>query len=283
MKIKHLPILIFSLFLFSKNAHAQDGVRLSAKVFLQGALIDNPFAKTLMRDDLREKGFLPVSEPYTGMPRYEHLGSGGAEAIADESVFEVESKDAIVDWMYIELRNADDRTEVLATRSAVLQRDGDVVDMDGVSPLFFEGVEEGEYHIAMRHRNHLGMMTQHAVELTAQTLSVDFSDPDFETWGEHAQIEMDGVMTMWMGDMNQDGATILQGLGNDLDSFFLTLLLDEGNISGNFNHYINGYTANDVDLNGRASIAGVDNDRGKIFIHVIGKATELFGNYQNWP
>lgn len=65
----------------------------------------------------------------------------------------------IVDWVSVELRCAIDDTVILAERPALLQSDGDVVDMDGYSPVDFDGVYVNSAYIVIRHRNHLGTMS----------------------------------------------------------------------------------------------------------------------------
>jgi len=47
------------------------GVLLQLKAFLQGAIIFNNDG--LMRDDLRKKGFLPLTEPYSANPNFTHI------------------------------------------------------------------------------------------------------------------------------------------------------------------------------------------------------------------
>jgi len=72
------------------------------------------------------------------------------------AVFSVTGDDAIVDWIHIELRSKDDMEVVIATRSGLLQRDGDVVDLDGVSSLRFQGVNVDSFYVVAKHRSHLG-------------------------------------------------------------------------------------------------------------------------------
>ena len=79
----------------------------------------------------------------------------------DASVFTVTGADAIVDWVLVEFRDASDSSVILGSRSALLQRDGDVVNVDGVSPLAFNQVP-GNYFIIIKHRNHLGLCLQTA-------------------------------------------------------------------------------------------------------------------------
>ncbi len=136
------------------------GVQVAPKVFLQG-----PLAGTLMNADLNPT-LLPSIEPYTGLG-YTFLGGGGESISA--SVAGLTGNDEIVDWVIVELRSSAAPATILASRAALLQRDGDVVDVDGVSPVCVSGVSSalssGMYHVAVRHRNHLGVMTNAAIML----------------------------------------------------------------------------------------------------------------------
>ena len=67
------------------------------------------------------------------------------------------SKPASLDWVVLELRIALDNAQLVASRSALVQRDGDVVEVDGTSSVR-HGVPNGNYFLAVRHRNHLGVM-----------------------------------------------------------------------------------------------------------------------------
>ena len=75
--------------------------------------------------------------------------------------------DNIVDWVFIELRDANNSATVVETQSALLQRDGNVVDAaDGVSNVCFSGLASPTVFVSVRHRNHLGAMAASAVTLT---------------------------------------------------------------------------------------------------------------------
>ena len=126
------------------------GVSLRPKVFLQG-----PLNGLTMNDDLRNAALLPNNEPY---------GSGLNESFS-ATVLSATGNDAVTDWVTVELRDATDPTIVVSTRSALVQRDGDVVDMDGVSAVKFVGVAAGNYYVAIKHRNHLSVMTANIVSL----------------------------------------------------------------------------------------------------------------------
>ena len=109
---------------------------LSPIVFLQGAYDCN---RGLMRDDLRTISEMPFTEPYTELG-FTHIGGGGE--ITQQAVFDIAGTNAIVDWVFLELRDKTDITSVAATRSALLKRDGVVVDIDGISPVVFNGVPQ---------------------------------------------------------------------------------------------------------------------------------------------
>ena len=120
-------------------------------------LLEGPFdpATGMMNDALREAGVLPMTEPYSAMGFVPVGSNAGGETIT-ATVLATTGQNAIVDWVWVELRDANDSTSVVAARAGLLQRDGDVVDTDGTSALRFEGLAVGNYYLAIFHRNHLG-------------------------------------------------------------------------------------------------------------------------------
>ena len=149
--------------LLSKYTLAPDAPQLSIKINLQGPYSSN---NANMKDDVRSSGLLPTMEPYAGLG-YNHASVGGTESI-NPAIINRSNSDAVVDWVIVELRSANDRTVVVAARSALLQKDGDIVELDGTSPLSFPGIAQGgSYFIAVRHRNHLAVMTVGKVDLVS--------------------------------------------------------------------------------------------------------------------
>ena len=132
------------------------------------AILSGPYDEEtgLMTDHLLKLNLIPNQEPYTSLG-YTFHGSNGGEVIDNPSaVFAVDGPDAIVDWVLLELRDKKDPILIQRTRAALLQRDGDIVDVDGVSEVIFQGTPWDDYYLAVRHRNHLGMMTANAIPLT---------------------------------------------------------------------------------------------------------------------
>lgn len=248
--------------------------RLRVKVMLQGALIRTP-APTMMGDELRAGGYLPLNDPYTGSgnPRFTHAGSGGAASTTNA----VLNANAIVDWVFVELRSASDPSVLVETRAALVQRDGDVVSpVDGVSALEFTNLAGTSYYIAIKHRNHLGAMTATTRTLTVAGTVVDFttmSDADLFNKSGYDGFEMitiGGIKALWAGDADGNGQVKYEGPENDISMILAQVLAFPGNTNGTYN-YNNalGYFSGDIDMNGQVKYQGLDVDPGFIFANII--------------
>ncbi len=178
------------------NFLAPEEVNLPLKVLLSG-----PFdpANSLMDDQLRVASFLPTTQPYSSAP----WNYSGTE-ITDTGIFATTGNTAIVDWVLVEVRDASAPATIILTTAGLLRRDGRVVDMDGVSDLVFSSLSAGNYHIAIKHRNHLPIMTANPVSLTKTSVLVDFTT--LPTYGSNAVQIIGGIQTLWSGDGNSDEA-----------------------------------------------------------------------------
>ncbi len=254
-------ILLFLLFV-AFAVKSQNGVKISARVLLQGALIKSNFTyDTMMRDDLRQKNLLPFTEPYSTMPNYQHVNGGGNEVVSDPSVFQITGENAVVDWVIVELRDPQILDSTVATRSALLTRIGNVVDVDGVSPLHFPNTAPGLYFVVVRHRNHLGVMSGEAVFLNDAPQTLDFTNPNFFANGQYSMATISGKKALWCGDLNGDRRIIYQGPGNDVLPIFITALYHPGNSNQISTFMASGYLNSDLNMDGNAIYAGPGNDR----------------------
>ncbi len=234
------------------------GASVAARVCLEAPYDPNT---GLMNDPLRSMGLLPILEPYTALG-YAHTGGGGNEII-QPNVLSTTGADAIVDWVVLELRHKNDASVVLASRSALLQRDGDVVEMDGSSSVLFP-LPPDNYFLAVRHRNHLAVMTQTSIALSANTAAIDLTDGSTATHGTNAQQVMNGTYLLWSGDVNSDGTLKYTGAGNDRDPILSTVggVVPTGTISG--------YHRSDVNMDGTVRYTGASNDRDPILQNIGG-------------
>ena len=212
----------------------------------------------LMVDSLRKQGVLPLQEPYTALG-YTLSGS----AITTEAVIAVTGANAITDWVVVELRDAADPTSILETRAGLVQRDGDVVGMDGTSALGF-CASAGLYQVAVHHRNHLGVMTASAISLSASTPLLDFTLASTVTYGTGARRSADGLLTLYAGNVNGDPAVKYSGSTNDRD---VILTVIGGVIPTNT---VSGYRLEDCNLDGSVKYAGSGSDRDVILSSIGG-------------
>jgi len=232
-------------------------VGLSVQGFLEGPYGAGP----LMSDALRTAGLLPTTEPYTGLG-FAHVGGGGGETV-QASVWNVTGNQAIVDWVMLELRSGSPAYTVVATRSALIQRDGDVVDVDGVSPVQFN-VPSGNYHVALRHRNHLGVMTSSAVALSGTPVTVNLRSSATATYGTQSRKDIGGVQVLWAGNILNDGQLIYTGQANDRDPILVRI---GGSVPTST---ATGYWPEDTNMDGTVRYTGQNNDRDIILTGVGG-------------
>jgi len=239
-------------------------VQVSPKVFLEGPYST---ANGLMSDAMRSAALVPNAQPYTGLG-YGFTGSPGAGGTLGGGVLAVTGSNAIVDWVIVELRSTATPTMVVASCAALVQRDGDVVALDGTSPVSI-AVASGAYHVAIRHRNHLGVMTLNPVALSNTPSTVDFTSVATSTYGTNARKSVAGAFpaqALWAGDVTFNGQVKYTGGGNDRDPILTTVG------SATPGNTVNGYSTRDVNLNGQVKYTGSSNDRDPILLNV-GSAT----------
>lgn len=239
----------------TKYAQACEEVAVSVKAWLDGAYREDDLR---MVDSLRVRNLLPLVEPYTamGFPVQDPMP-------ASAGVLDVTGDDAIVDWILVELRDADQPSTVLATKAALLQRDGDVVDVDGTSPVNFCGTGEAA-HVALRHRNHLAVMTAGTYDLSGTPTAVDLTDPATITFGLEARKQLNGAMLLWSGNVAPDAVVKYTGAANDRDPIIFALGgLDPTAV-------LAAYHAADVNMDGDVKYTGQGNDRDLVLLTVGG-------------
>lgn len=237
------------------NGYDPNGVPAPVVVKLK-AMLQGPYVQAtgLMAAGLNDAGVLPLAEPYTALG-YVHHGGGGGEATV-QNVLNVTGPNRIVDWVVVELRNKNAPAQVLATRSALLRRNGTIVDVDGASDVAFPGLPADNYYVAVRHRNHLGIMTSTARPLSASASLIDLTSTTVPIQGGSAAANtIAGTRCLWSGDANHDRSVRYTGAMNDRDPI---LVRTGGGIP---TAVFNGYATEDVNLDGAVKYTGAGNDR----------------------
>ena len=247
---------------------------LDIKVYLQGASMNpNSGEEDLMRDGLRVLNLLPETSPYD------------SSVINNSAVFDVQGPNAIVDWVLLEFRDGANNTSILNTKSVLLQRDGDIVDVDGAS-LIVSGMT-ADYYLTVKHRNHLGIMTANPISLDCSgNTIIDFTDANnIITFGTNAQTTF-GLPTnklgMWTGDTNSDGRLNYLGSFSENPSIRSQVFDDPDNsLFGGppLGTYASlGYFNTDIDLDGKTKYLG---SSGGVVSDVLSIRNNTFNNPSN--
>tara|TARA_R110002096_G_scaffold435343_1_gene660277 strand:- start:643 stop:4032 length:3390 start_codon:yes stop_codon:yes gene_type:complete len=247
---------------------------LDIKVYLQGASMNpNSGEEDLMRDDLRVLNLIPETSPYD------------SSVINNSAVFDVQGPNAIVDWVLLEFRDGANNTSILNTKSVLLQRDGDIVNVDGAS-LIVSGMT-ADYYLTVKHRNHLGIMTANPISLDCSgNTIIDFTDANnIITFGTNAQTTF-GLPTnklgMWTGDTNSDGRLNYLGSFSENPSIRSQVFDDPNNsLFGGppLGTYASlGYFNTDIDLDGKTKYLG---SSGGVVSDVLSIRNNTFNNPSN--
>ncbi|MEB4590436.1 hypothetical protein VSS37_05555 [Candidatus Thiothrix sp. Deng01] len=249
-------------------------ISLNLRAFLQGAYASSDGR---MRDNLRQKSYLPLSQPYNDLANH-YAG----EETTTAAILATSGDDAPVDWVLVELRDKDDPGTRLAAAAALLQRDGDVADPQTNTPtLRIPQVTANSYYVALRHRNHLGVMTQAPLALSPTSTAVDFTSPGLPTAGAYARTIENNRALLWAGDANNNNHIIATGPDNDANVLLGAVLAHPDNSLANSSFILPGYRTTDLNLDGVSLYAGPANDinllRSNVLLYPAN--THVAGNY----
>ena len=263
-------------------------VNLQVKVMLHGAMIGANDG--LMRADLNTAGLLPTVQPYVDSvsTRFTHVLGGNELTTTSILNANAGTADAIVDWVLVEIRDAQDSTTVIRTVAALVQRDGDVVAAQTGGDLILGGLP-ADFFVTVKHRNHLGVMTGQPIKVTNEAAMVDFitiADADLYHavgYDSLAMTTMLGKNALWAGNANADAKTKYDGTMPDRMIIANNILLDGNNQLEALNFTGNGYYMGDLNMDGKTKYDGAQNDRLLIqyFILTYPLNTEKLRNYND--
>lgn len=245
------------------------------------AILQGPYdtGTGIMNDNLRAAApvLIPETEPYTSLSNFTHVGRGGDETV-DAAVFGDAAiiDDDIVDWVFLELRDKAAPATVLQTKSALIQRDGDIVDLDGVSEVRFVGMVGDDYYFAVRHRNHLGILTSVVLPLSRAATSYDFTTAQSQAYGDNPMVDMSGVFGLWGGGSSEDNEVKYQGSNNDRDVVKNDILNASGNVFNFLTYSYSAYELSDHNLDGVVKYQGANNDSDLLKNNVLQHPDNIF-------
>lgn len=170
------------------------GLHLDLKVFLGGAYLNGGVQRV---NPGLTAGFQPFNQPpwiYAGI----------------EELFEIGPD--IVDWVLVELRDAGipeqaNESSIISTQACLLNVNGQVLDVQGLSDLYFNVSVTQNLYVVIHQLNHLPVMSGAAIAENAGIYSYDFSSSIGQAYGgSQAMRDLgDGFYGMISGDYNMDG------------------------------------------------------------------------------
>lgn len=202
---------------------------LSLNVLLEG----NYNASTQsMPNTLQQNGLLPLSNPYTVAP-WNH-----PEAITLNSATDIPNN--TVDWVLVEMRSgipalSGSATTILEeTKVGFLLTDGSIVGVNGANLRFDQLEAETSYHILVRHRNHLDVLSANPV-IGSAVMAYDFTSGIAQAFSNNQQkAATDGKAVLFAGDYTADG--VIQNSDRDawlmLPAILNSYELTDGNLDG---------------------------------------------------
>lgn len=222
--------------------------------FLRGA-----WNGTAMSTGLNSGGHLPLAHPYNTSP-FNYTGTESVASIPNANV---------VDWVLVELRKPSSGLPENAGAASIIGRkvgfilsNGSIVETDGSTPISFDITKQGSgSFIAVRHRNHLGVLSIAKSSNSAGTFTNDFSalGNSYKATGASAEpmILLTGsTYGLWAGDANKN---------NGLNA------IDINQIKTAVSNLLTGYQFQDVNMNG--GINAIDVNLAKAMISTLGSSS----------
>jgi hypothetical protein len=173
------------------------------------ANLRGPWNGTTMNTTLNTAGIIPLAQPYNVTP-FNYTGTETVAVIPNANV---------VDWVLVEHRKpatglpADAASATITGRKAgFLLNSGIITELDGVTPIAFDIAKQGTAFITVRHRNHLGVLSNAIPSNAAGTFTNDYSvlanayvAPGSPSTSMVLLTGVGGKYGLWAGDANKSG------------------------------------------------------------------------------
>ncbi|HRI26432.1 MAG TPA: multicopper oxidase domain-containing protein [Chitinophagales bacterium] len=172
------------------------GHKVKARAILQGSY---NAAAGLMQVSNGFKAIIPMQQPFNRQP-WNYSGQESIPAVHPN----------MIDWILLQVYSPDGST-LIETKAALLLADGSIVDAryvttPSINGVYFENIVPGaSYRLAVRHRNHLALMSSGAIMLPNETLH-DFNSPTNVLGGLTQLTPLSTTLYgLIAGDNNSDG------------------------------------------------------------------------------
>lgn len=204
-------------------------ITLNLNVILGGA-----WNGATMNLDLNTLGLIPLTDPYLTTVTVSSIPASA------------------VDWILVELRDKLNNENVLFSRPFFVDENGQLLNpTDGAVGGKLQAIPRDQYYVAVKHRNHLGVMSANTVDLAAASPAFDFTDPMASVFGTNPMNTDGTVMMLWAGDADGDQQVIYLNAPSDVDPITTEVFYDPTNVDF-LEFWTVGpyYNRADTDLNG---------------------------------
>lgn len=163
-------------------------IGVSIKAFLGGA-----FNGTNLNTNLTN--LLPLQQPYFSTP-WLYNGSELLSSVPTD----------MVDWVLVEAVDISlGTTAVVSRKAGILKNNGLIYNADNTFPLKMGNLNAGQnYYFVVRHRNHLAIMSNNAINVPNAT-TFDFTSNPQQAYGNGQQKLISNTAVMFPGDVNANG------------------------------------------------------------------------------
>jgi len=176
-----------------------DGAVITGTYFNIKAFLEGPFNGTTMNTGLNSGGYLPLAQPYSGVP-WNYAGTENVTVIPGN----------VVEWVLLEVRETTGAasTATSATmverKAAFLLNNGTIVGLDGTSEVLIPSTFTDNVYVVVYHRNHLSMMSSTPVPVVSDVYTYDFTTAQSKAYLNGQKI-LPGGFGMYAGDGNANG------------------------------------------------------------------------------
>jgi len=162
------------------------------------AILEGAYTGSTMTTNLTNNQQLPLTQPFNRPP----WNYTGTESVPSATAIPANT----VDWVLLEVRNATNKTLIVERKAAFLLSNGAIVDVNGTTNgvNFFYLTANTNYHLAVKHRNHLGVITANAVQLP-NAAPVNFTNATTAEQAATQLVTIGGTYALRAGDLNADG------------------------------------------------------------------------------
>ncbi len=184
----------YTINIIEQGVGASNSLAVRVKLMLEGAYNNNTDEPS-MTTHLRANNLLPNEQPFNTAPWF-YNGNESAAILPNEAV----------NWVLVEIRNANYPYDLEARNAALLLADGTVVGTNSeIDAIHFPDLNSGEYHIIVRARGHLDVMSARAVSLP-NMLPYDFTNAaNIALETKQLKTLGNGVFALYAGDIDNNG------------------------------------------------------------------------------